>query len=276
MALIRGVCVFRILGAAVAATFMVACTGVRSVPDDGLAGQGHAAGATSPHRDRAWSAAVDTLLITPPGGDAWQPFLLPGKRFAPFELVRDNGGPALAVRAEQSVSILRRRFDRGLPRVGGLSFSWKVDALPVDARLGEAGKDDAPVRVLLAFDGDRSQWAGRNQRLSEMSRLLTGEELPYATLMYVWANHDAPETIIANPRTDRIRKLVVDSGPAHVGQWRDHERDVRADFIRAFGEPPGPLLSVAVMTDTDNTASRLKVWYGPMRLVDLSVAPQVD
>jgi hypothetical protein len=233
--------VFRFVFTAMAATFLVACTTVRSVPEDGRAEQVDRTATTGAHRDHAWLAAVDTMLQTPPGGDAWQPFLLPGKRFAPFELVRESGGPALAVRAEQSVSILRRRFDKGLPQVGGISFSWKVDALPDGARLGEAGKDDAPVRVLLAFDGDRSQWAGRNQRLSEMSRLLTGEELPYATLMYVWANHDAPETIIANPRTDRIRKLVVDSGTTHIGQWRDHERDVRADFMRAFGEPPGPL-----------------------------------
>lgn len=267
---------FRFASAAIAATFLVACTGVQPVAGDGRNAPGNGDGATGAHRDRAWRAAVDTLLQTPSGGDAWQPFLLPGKRFAPFELVRDNGGPALTVRAEQSVSILRRRFDKGLPQVGGISFSWKVDALPDGARLGEAGKDDASVRVLLAFDGDRSRWAGRNQRLSEMSRLLTGEELPYATLMYVWANHEPPETIIANPRTDRIRKLVVDSGTEHIGQWRDHERDVRADFLRAFGEPPGPLLSVAVMTDTDNTSSRLKVWYGPMRLVDLSVVPEVD
>lgn len=267
---------FRFLCAAISATTLVACSAVRPVPDNGRPDHGHGVGATGLDRDRAWSSAVDTLLQTPTGGDAWQPFLLPGKRFAPFKLVQEKGGPALAVHAEQSVSILRRRFDKGLPQVGGISFSWKIDGLPDGARLGEAGKDDAPVRVLLAFDGDRSQWAGRNQRVSEMSRLLTGEELPYATLMYVWTNHDAPETIIANPRTDRIRKVVVDSGSTHIGRWRAHERDVRADFVRAFGEPPGPLLSVAVMTDTDNTASRLKVWYGPLRLVDLSSEPEVD
>lgn len=266
----------RFVSAAVAAMFLVACTGLRPVPEGERTGEGHGLGTTAAHRDRAWNTAVNTLLQTPPGGDAWQPFLLPGKRFAPFELVQDNGGPALTVRADHSVSILRRRFNEGLPDVNGISFSWKVNALPKGARLGEAGKDDAPVRVLLAFDGDRSQWAGRNQRISEMSRLLTGEELPYATLMYVWANDDAPESIIANPRTDRIRKLVVDSGTTHIGQWRGHKRDVRADFMRAFGEPPGPLLSVAVMTDTDNTATKLKVWYGPMRLVDLSATPQVD
>ncbi|WP_084383195.1 DUF3047 domain-containing protein [Hydrogenophaga flava] len=218
------------------------------------------------HQQAEWRTAVDELLKTPPGGDAWQPFLLPGKRFAAFELAKQPAGAALSVIADGSVSILRKRFDKALPDVDRIAFSWKVDGLPGDARLGEAGKDDAPVRILLSFDGDRSKWTGRNHRMSEMSRLLTGEELPYATLMYVWANHDAPETVIVNARTDRIRKVVVESGAKQVGHWRDYQRNIRADFVRAFGEEPGPLRAVAIMTDTDNTQSSLRAWYGRMTL----------
>lgn len=220
----------------------------------------------SSHLQAEWRTAVDALLKTPPGGDAWQPFLLPGKRFAAFEVTNRTGGAALSVVADSSVSILRRRFEKALPEVDQIAFSWKVDGLPEDARLGEASRDDAPVRILLSFDGDRSKWTGRNHRMSEMSRLLTGEELPYATLMYVWANHDAPETIIVNARTDRIRKVVVESGPQQVGHWRDYQRNIRADFVRAFGEEPGPLRAVAIMTDTDNTQSSLRAWYGNMTL----------
>lgn len=218
------------------------------------------------HQQVEWRTAVDELLKTPPGGDAWQPFPLPGKRFAAFELASQPAGAALSVSADGSVSILRRRFEKGLPDVDRIAFSWRVDGLPDDARLGEAGRDDAPVRILLSFDGDRSKWTGLNHRMSEMSRLLTGEELPYATLMYVWANHDAPETVIVNARTDRIRKVVVESGEQQVGHWRDYQRDIRADFVRAFGEEPGPLRAVAIMTDTDNTQSSLRAWYGRMIL----------
>ncbi|MDQ7743523.1 DUF3047 domain-containing protein [Hydrogenophaga pseudoflava] len=218
------------------------------------------------HQPAEWRAAVDKLLITPPGGDDWQPFLLPGKRYAAFEVDRRPGRAALSVSADGSVSILRKRFDKTLPEVDHIAFSWKVDGLPDDAHLGEAGKDDAPVRILLSFDGDRNKWTGRNHRMSEMSRLLTGEELPYATLMYVWANKHAPETVIVNARTDRIRKVVVESGAQQVGHWRDYQRNIRADFIRAFGEEPGPLRAVAIMTDTDNTQSSLRAWYGSMTL----------
>lgn len=206
------------------------------------------------------------LFQTPATGQGWRPFLLPGKTFAPFEPGTWHGRKALQVQARHSVSILRQQFSPALPQTGALVFSWKIDALPPGADLQDAANADAPVRILLAFDGDRTRWSARTHRLSELSRLLTGEELPYATLSYVWSSNDAPGTVLINPRTDRIRKLVVESGSSQLGRWRDYRRDVRADFIQAFGEEPGPLRAVALMTDTDNTRSSLRAWYGALRL----------
>jgi hypothetical protein len=51
-----------------------------------------------------------------------------------------------------------------------------------------------------------------------------------------------------------------------VGQWLSYRRDIRADFEQAFGEPPGALLGLAIMTDTDNTRSTTRAWYGVIRL----------
>jgi hypothetical protein len=118
------------------------------------------------------------------------------------------------------------------------------------------------VRIVLAFEGDRSRFSAR-RALSELARALTGEEMPYATLMYVWCNKREPGTVIRSPRTDRIRKLVVESGRHRLNQWLDYERDIRADYERAFGEAPGALVGIAIMTDSDNTRSR--AWYGPVR-----------
>jgi len=42
---------------------------------------------------------------------------------------------------------------------------------------------------------------------------------------------------------------------------------VRADFVKAFGEAPGALLAIGIMTDTDNTRSEAQAWYGPVRHV---------
>jgi len=251
---------------------MTSCGGLMPLEGSEPPAAGADVPGVQPHEDPAWKLAVGSLLQTPSGGQSWQPMYLPGKRFAGFESTERQGRPSLSVKADRSVSILRQRFAPSLTEFGQLAFSWKVDALPEGANLSETEHADAAVRILLAFDGDRSKWSPRNHRLSEMSRLLTGEELPYATLAYVWSNQGEPGSVIVNPRTDRIRKLVVESGAGQVGRWREYRRDVRADFIKAFGEEPGPLVAVALMTDTDNTGSSLRAWYGPLRLVDLSGA----
>lgn len=224
-----------------------------------------------PHRvaDGASPALLKSarqLFITPAPDLPWEPLTFPGKRFTAFEPVQVAGRQALRVRASSSVSILRQRFVPSLESVGRVSFSWRVDRLPQDADLSVASQADSPVRIVLSFDGDRTQWSARNHRLSEMSRLLTGEELPYASLVYVWSAKGPQGTVVVNPRTDRIRKVVLDSGVGQLGQWRDHVRDIRADFRLAFGEDPGPLRLVALMTDTDNTESELTAWYGALKL----------
>ena len=244
---------------------LTACGGLKT-PDGGNDHGSASVQGVGAHEGEAWKTAVGKLLHTPEGGQSWLPMPLPGKRFAAFETSDRSGRPALTVNADQSVSILRQRFAPSLTDVGQLAFSWRVNALPEGAELREAGRADAAVRILLAFDGDRSKWSARNHRLSEMSQLLTGEPLPYATLAYVWSNQGEPDSVIVNPRTDRIRKVVVESGVEQLGRWRDYRRDVRADFVKAFGEEPGPLVAVALMTDTDNTGTRLQAWYGPLTL----------
>jgi uncharacterized protein (DUF2235 family) len=48
--------------------------------------------------------------------------------------------------------------------------------------------DDSPVRIVLAFDGDRSRLSAKQCGIVRVGPALTGEEMPYATLMYVWCN----------------------------------------------------------------------------------------
>ncbi len=159
-------------------------------------------------------------------------------------------------RADGSASLWRQQLRVAPNDMGLLHFSWKVPGLIANADMAVRETDDSPVRIVLAFDGDRSKLSSKSQALSDLARALTGEELPYATLMYVWSNTQPTESVILNPRTDRIRKIVVESGDGQLNQWLDYTRDVRADYERAFGEAPGALLSVALMTDADNTRSR--------------------
>lgn len=197
----------------------------------------------------------------------WIEQRLPTKVPTRYSRVQRDGREAIAAHAEGSVSLMRRDVRIEPAQLGRLQLSWLVDELIADADMGQRDRDDSPVRVVLAFDGDRSRFSPRDAAASELSMLLTGEPLPYATLMYVWCNHRPSGSVIENARTARIRKLVIESGASGLGRWRDYDRDVIADFEHAFAEPPGALIGVGLMTDADNTRSRARAWYGAPQLL---------
>jgi Protein of unknown function (DUF3047) len=199
-------------------------------------------------------------------GQSWHTYSLPSKKPTTFSTVQMDGRDAVLAVADASASLLRQRIRVPASELNQVKFSWKVPQLIDAADLALRDGDDSPVRIVLTFEGNRSNWSTKNTMLSELSQLLTGEELPYATLMYVWCNKRAPGSVIHNSRTDRIRKIVVESGAKNLNQWLDYERNIAADFENAFGEKPGALVGMALMTDTDNTRSKARAYYGPVSM----------
>jgi hypothetical protein len=197
----------------------------------------------------------------------WESVKIPGKLATEYSLVRINNRNMLKANAQSSASMLRQDLHIEPERLNALSFSWQIQKLIADADMSQRETEDSPVRLVLAFDGDRSQFSAKNAMLSELSHALSGRPMPYATLMYVWCNHRPVNSVIHNPRTDRIRKMVVESGPQRLNQLISYERNIRADYEKAFGEPPGALIGIAIMTDTDNTRSHAQAWYGPISLL---------
>lgn len=196
----------------------------------------------------------------------WQHFAFPGKPPTRFNYARKDGRDAVAVLASSSASMLRTKLRIESDHLRSVRFSWKVPQLITGADVALRDADDSPVRIVLFFEGDRSRFSARDSMLAELVRTITGEEMPYATLMYVWCNKREPGTVIASPRTGRVRTVVVESGTRKLNQWLDYERDIRADYERAFGEVPGALVGIGIMSDSDNTRSTTQAWYGPVRL----------
>lgn len=190
----------------------------------------------------------------------------PGKRASRYSAMTQGGVVGIMAYAQGSASMLKRELRVEPEALTSARFSWRVPQLILDADMAQRHGDDSPVRVVLAFEGDRRLFSTKDAMLSELSLALTGEALPYATLMYVWSNTRKPGTVIVNPRTSRIRKIVVESGASNLNRWMAYRRDIRADFETAFGEPPGALLGVALMTDADNTNATARAWYGPVEI----------
>jgi hypothetical protein len=197
----------------------------------------------------------------------WESVKIPGKLATEYSLVRLNNRNKLKANAQASASMLRQDLHIEPERLNALSFSWQIQELIADADMSQRETEDSPVRLVLAFDGDRSQFSAKNAMLSELSHAVSGKPMPYATLMYVWCNKRPVNSVIHNPRTDRIRKIVIESGPQRVNQLISYQRNIKADFEKAFGEAPGALIGIAIMTDTDNTRSHAQAWYGPISLL---------
>ena len=198
----------------------------------------------------------------------WQHYPLPGKRVTTYQYEWMDERHSIQASAKMSASMLRHTVHVAPTRLGVIRFSWKVPQLIAGADLAMRETHDSPVRLVLAFEGDRSRFSVKNSMLSELALAVTGEALPYATLMYVWCNSCKQGEVLSNPRTDRIREIALESGPTQLGQWRHYERDIRADFEKAFGEPPGALVDVGLMSDTDNTQQNTTAWYGAISLAD--------
>ncbi|MFA6349441.1 MAG: DUF3047 domain-containing protein [Candidatus Omnitrophota bacterium] len=85
-------------------------------------------------------------------------------------------------------------------------------------------------------------------------------------LEYVWDQYLPAETIIANPNFSNLKIIVAESGVKNTGKWVTIERNVYDDFKKAFGSVPGNVGAIAIMTDSDNSASIAEAQYNDIEV----------
>jgi Protein of unknown function (DUF3047) len=203
--------------------------------------------------------------VLPSGWRAWQ---LSGlKRPTEYRLVDHQGRTVVFARARSSASGLVFPLSVDPREYPYLHWHWNVPALIHRADNTRRATEDSPARIVIAFDGDRSKLPLEERIFADQFRLFTKQELPYALLMYIWENRAPVGSVIDNLHTGRIKMIVADSGDANLGVWREETRNVYEDYRRAFGEEPGRIKSVAIMTDSDNTGEDAEAYYGDIAFV---------
>jgi hypothetical protein len=212
--------------------------------------------------------AATLAHAAPPLPPGWEEFKINDKKKpTSYVLLREGGRPVLHARAEGSASGLQRPAAFSIAERPIASWSWKVSRLVSKADNSKGGREDAPARIVLSFDGDKEKLPKMDQVALYFARKLSGRDLPYAMLMYIWSNSAPVGSVIENPHSRRIQMMVVSSGAAGVGAWQKLSRDVPADFRRAFNEEPGRLLAYGVMSDTDNTGETVEAWYSEIEFL---------
>ena len=90
-------------------------------------------------------------------GPDWQGVPLPGKRHTVYRHARAGERHCLHASADRSASMWRRKVHVAPADLGQLRFSWMVPGLIPEADLSDRDAEDAPVRIVLAFDGDHAR-----------------------------------------------------------------------------------------------------------------------
>jgi hypothetical protein len=200
---------------------------------------------------------------------AWRLSVLPAdKGIAPsrFERVVLDGVAALKVSTDASYGVLSHAWQGATPAT--LSWRWRVDQPLANADLSTKTGDDAALKVCVMFDQPTADIPFFQRTGLSLARSVTGQDLPSATLCYVWDPRDAEGTAGSNPYTARVRYIVLGGPGAALGQWTTQKRRVADDFQRLFGkESPRtpPVTAVAIGADSDNTRGHSLAYISQLR-----------
>ncbi len=206
----------------------------------------------------------------PPG--PWRVVGVPGGKtpLTTYAMADIDGRKVLRVEAIKSYGNLVHPLPAWVPEAGvKLRWRWRLDEPLRGADLRRREADDSPLRVCVLFDMPLEKLGLIERNLLLLARSVSGEKLPSATLCYAWDETLATETLLANAYSARVRIIVLNRGEQRLGQWVSHERDLAADFLRAFGKESAalpPLQAVLVGGDADNTGGRSLGWVGDVTL----------
>lgn len=218
----------------------------------------------------AFSAALADSAL--PAGWTVQP-LPKVERQTRFDLVDSDGTPVLRARADDAAASLRYRLDIDPAATPQLHWRWKTDHVLDKADLTTKAGDDYAARLYVFFDRKPAQMSFGERISYRLGRARYGNQVPSAALCYVWDNKQPVGTLRDNAYTGFVKMLVATTGAARQGQWVALQRDVAADYRRAFGTAPPRITGIAIATDTDNTGESTISYFGDIRFTSAGATP---
>jgi hypothetical protein len=212
----------------------------------------------APVNTQSLSPWTNASSVTPAA--PWRVVGLPktGKLLTRFDLVMQGDAQVLRISADNAYANLVHELPGvSVGPASTLRWRWRLDEpLPL-ADLTRKSGDDVPVKVCALFDLPLAQLGVIERNFLRLARSVSRDYLPAATLCYVWDNKLPVGSELPNAFTHRVRYMVLNSGTAQLRQWVTHERNLHADFLRAFGHESGglvpPLTAILVGADSDTT-----------------------
>lgn len=126
-----------------------------------------------------------------------------------------------------------------------LRWRWRVTQLPPGADEGRRETHDSAAGVYVIFD----------------NRILP------RVIKYVWSSTLPVGTQVQNPLYWRAKIVVLESGPSDLGQWRQETVNFYQDYQELFGEKPGQVQGIGLLTSSTATQSLAVADYDDFSLL---------
>jgi hypothetical protein len=156
-----------------------------------------------------------------------------------------------------------------------LSWRWRLDQPLVGGTAApdimSRGGDDAALKVCAMFDHPLDRVPFVERQLLRVARSVSGEDLPAATVCYVWDSTYQAPLQAANPYTRRVRFITLQGRSAPLSRWITESRDLGRDFLTLFGDEQSQdaalprITRIVIGGDSDNTGSKSLGWVADLR-----------
>ena len=196
------------------------------------------------------AAAADGPPRFSAGGlDGWTAEKILGVKPTAYSVVEDAGIKVVTAQCEDSASFEGWAGAIDLKQTPMLAWRWKIEHLFTGLDERVKGGSDFPARVYVI--------AGKRW-------------LPWSlhTLEYAWSNGEYKAASWPSPYSGAMGQAVivpVRAGADGVGEWREEQRDVQADFKQFFGLDIDKIGAVAVMSDCDDSNGKAHAWFGDVQ-----------
>lgn len=209
-------------------------------------------------------AATDGATLNP----TWQVTGLPKNKaplteFGPTTL---DGAAALQLRTQASYGVLTHAWHGPAPEF--LSWRWRLEQPLAAANIQTKAGDDAAIKVCVMFDQPLTDIPFLQRAALGLARTATGQNLPSATLCYLWDSRYPAGTRGPNPYSARVRYIVLNGSESSTGQWATQRRRIADDFALLFGQETKvlpPVTAIAVGADSDNTQGSSLAYLAQLR-----------
>jgi hypothetical protein len=156
-----------------------------------------------------------------------------------YGIAKDNDANKYFAKArsfKSGIQILKKHTidTRDLPY---LSWDWRLIKFPGEEKESDKLSSDNGASVYVIFSGFLSRTA----------------------LKYTWSSYSQKGTYI-DKRT-QLKIFVLRDKTDPKNKWLPETRNIREDYIKAFGKEPPKAVAIAIMSDSDDTESYAEADY---------------